>query len=154
MPNQGFGRKIARNLSSFPDCDAHDLTPDGSHRPGMDQTGNPDRADRADLCQRHRASLGTNITLYPARSARPPTTWPKGVPLSELAANAPERYTVKGGDAVVHSKLFLKSPWRWPELWGMNMADIRTRTRIYPCQVLVLGRRDGVAALRQGRRRH
>lgn len=73
----------------------------------------------------------------------------QGVPLSELAANAPERHTVKSGDTLwAISKLFLKSPWRWPELWGMNMADIKNPHRIYPGQVLVLERKDGMARLR------
>jgi len=73
----------------------------------------------------------------------------KGVPLSELAANAPERYTIKSGDTLwAISRLYLKSPWRWPELWGMNMAEIKNPHRIYPGQVLVLERKNGLARLR------
>ena len=63
----------------------------------------------------------------------------QGVPLSELAANAPERYTVKSGDTLwAISRLYLKSPWRWPELWGMNMEQVRNPHLIYPGQVLVV----------------
>lgn len=59
----------------------------------------------------------------------------KGVPLSELAPNAPDSYTVKSGDTLWDiSKLFLKSPWRWPELWGMNLNDIKTRTAFTPAR--------------------
>ncbi|MGI9133955.1 MAG: LysM peptidoglycan-binding domain-containing protein [Rhodoferax sp.] len=73
----------------------------------------------------------------------------KGVALSDLAASAPERYTVKGGDTLWDiSKLYLKSPWRWPELWGMNLDDIKNPHLIYPGQVLVLERKNGVATLR------
>jgi nucleoid-associated protein YgaU len=73
----------------------------------------------------------------------------KGVPLGELAANAPERYTVKSGDTLwAISSLYLKSPWRWPELWGMNLNDIKNPHLIYPGQVLVLERKDGMATLR------
>jgi LysM repeat protein len=62
-----------------------------------------------------------------------------GVPLSDLAPNAPESHTVKRGDTLWDiSKLFLKSPWRWPELWGMNLDQIRNPHLIYPGQVLVL----------------
>lgn len=62
-----------------------------------------------------------------------------GVPLSELAPNAPDRHTVVSGDTLWDiSKLFLKSPWRWPELWGMNRDQIRNPHLIYPGQVLVL----------------
>ncbi len=62
-----------------------------------------------------------------------------GVPLSELAPNAPDSYTVKRGDTLWDiSKLFLKSPWRWPELWGMNLEQIRNPHLIYPGQVLFL----------------
>ncbi len=73
----------------------------------------------------------------------------KGVPLSELDANAPERYTIKQGDTLwAISRLYLKSPWRWPELWGMNMGDIKNPHLIFPGQVLVLERKDGRATLR------
>jgi LysM repeat protein len=72
-----------------------------------------------------------------------------GVPLSELAPNAPDSYTVKRGDTLWDiSKLFLKSPWRWPELWGMNMDQIRNPHLIYPGQVLFLEKSGGRARLR------
>ncbi|MDP1690989.1 MAG: LysM domain-containing protein [Burkholderiaceae bacterium] len=72
-----------------------------------------------------------------------------GVPLSELAPNAPDSHTVKRGDTLWDiSKLFLKSPWRWPELWGMNLDQIRNPHLIYPGQVLVLDKSGGRARLR------
>jgi hypothetical protein len=74
-----------------------------------------------------------------------------GVPLSELAPNAPDVYTVKSGDTLWDiSKLYLTSPWRWPELWGMNMDQIRNPHLIYPGQVLHLEKIDGRARLRMG----
>ncbi|WP_431264866.1 LysM peptidoglycan-binding domain-containing protein [Roseateles chitinivorans] len=75
-----------------------------------------------------------------------------GVPLSELAPNAPDSYTVKSGDTLwAISGLFLKSPWRWPELWGMNTEQIRNPHLIYPGQVLMLIKADGRARLQVGR---
>jgi LysM repeat protein len=72
-----------------------------------------------------------------------------GVPLSELAPNAPDSHTVQSGDTLWDiSKLFLKSPWRWPELWGMNLEQVRNPHLIYPGQVLVLEKSDGRARLR------
>ena len=72
-----------------------------------------------------------------------------GVPLSELAGNAPDSYTIKRGDTLwAISGLFLKSAWRWPELWGMNLADIQNPHLIYPGQRLYLERHDGRATLR------
>ena len=72
-----------------------------------------------------------------------------GVPLSELAANAPDSYLIKSGDTLwAISGMFLKSPWRWPELWGMNLSDIRNPHLIYPGQRLFLERKDGRATLR------
>ena len=71
--------------------------------------------------------------------------------LSELAPNAPESHTVKAGDTLWGiSGLFLKSPWRWPELWGMNLDQIRNPHLIYPGQVLYLDTSDGRARLRLG----
>jgi LysM repeat protein len=72
-----------------------------------------------------------------------------GVPLSELAADAPASHTVQRGDTLwAVSQIFLKSPWRWPELWGMNLQDIRNPHLIYPGQVLVLVKDGGRATLR------
>jgi LysM repeat protein len=74
-----------------------------------------------------------------------------GVALSELAPNAPDSYTVKRGDTLWDiSKLFLKTPWRWPELWGMNLDQIRNPHLIYPGQVLFLEKSGGRARLRVG----
>lgn len=74
-----------------------------------------------------------------------------GVALSELAPNAPESHTVKSGDTLWGiASLFLKSPWRWPELWGMNLEQIHNPHLIYPGQVLYLDTSDGRARLRVG----
>ena len=72
-----------------------------------------------------------------------------GIPIEDLAPNAPDAHTVQRGDTLWGiSALFLKSPWRWPELWGMNLEQIRNPHLIYPGQVLVLEKRDGRATLR------
>jgi len=72
-----------------------------------------------------------------------------GVPLSDLAPNAPDSHTVQRGDTLWSiSGLFLKTPWRWPELWGMNLEQIRNPHLIFPGQVLVLDKVDGRAMLR------
>ncbi len=74
-----------------------------------------------------------------------------GVALSELSPTAPDSYTVKTGDTLWDiSKLFLKSPWRWPELWGMNLQQIRNPHLIYPGQMLYLDKSGGRARLRVG----
>lgn len=71
-----------------------------------------------------------------------------GVPLSALAPNAPDSYTVKRGDTLWGiSSLYLTSPWRWPELWGMNKAEIANPHLIYPGQTLRLVKADGRARL-------
>ena len=72
-----------------------------------------------------------------------------GVPLADVSPNAPDEYTVKRGDTLwAISGLFLKQPWRWPELWGMNLQDIKNPHLIYSGQKLYLERMNGRASLR------
>ena len=71
-----------------------------------------------------------------------------GVPLSALAPNAPESYVVKRGDTLWGlSSMYLTSPWRWPELWGMNKQQIANPHLIYPGQELRLVKEGGRARL-------
>lgn len=95
--------------------------------------------------------LGVGATTLPVSSAQQNTAnrvAQDGVALSELAPNAPDSYTVKRGDTLWGiSKIFLKSPWRWPELWGMNMSAIKNPHLIYPGQTLYLDKSNGRARL-------
>ncbi len=73
----------------------------------------------------------------------------QGVPLAELAADAPDMYVVKRGDTLWDiSGMYLKRPWRWPELWGMNLQAIHNPHLIFPGQTLYLDKTGGVARLR------
>lgn len=73
----------------------------------------------------------------------------RGVPLSELAPNAPDRYTVKRGDTLWGiSGMYLLRPYRWPELWGMNLKAIPNPHLIFPGQTLYLDKEGGYARLR------
>ncbi len=93
-------------------------------------------------------ALATNFPVLPQWRATAEQVAQAGVPLSELAPNAPDSYTVKRGDTLWDiSKLFLTSPWRWPELWGMNLEQIRNPHLIYPGQILVLEKTNGRARL-------
>lgn len=96
-------------------------------------------------------SVTQAFPITPAERSTAQQVASKGVPLSELAENAPDSYTVKRGDTLWHiSGMFLKSPWRWPELWGMNLEQIHNPHLIYPGQLLVLEKIDGMARLKLG----
>ena len=97
------------------------------------------------------AASGPNYPVTSQQKTTAQKVAEAGVPLSELAPNAPDSYTVKRGDTLWDiSKLFLKSPWRWPELWGMNLDQIRNPHLIYPGQILFLDKSNGRARLRVG----
>lgn len=100
-------------------------------------------------CLFNAPALAQNLPITPDQKATAEQVAQSGVPLSDLAPNAPDSYLVKTGDTLwAISGLFLKSPWRWPELWGMNLNDIKNPHRIYPGQQLFLERKDGRATLR------
>ncbi|MET0382550.1 MAG: LysM domain-containing protein [Burkholderiaceae bacterium] len=100
------------------------------------------------------APSATQAATYPITSDQRSTAQQvasRGVPLSELAPNAPDTYTVKRGDTLwAISGVFLKRPWHWPELWGMNLDQIHNPHLIYPGQLLVLEKIDGMARLKLG----
>lgn len=92
-----------------------------------------------------------NFPISPQQRSTAQQVAEAGVPLSELSPNAPDSHTVKRGDTLWGvSGLFLKSPWRWPELWGMNLQQIRNPHLIFPGQVLYLDKSNGRARLRVG----
>ena len=90
-----------------------------------------------------------NLPITPAQRSTAQQVAQAGVPLGDLAPNAPDEYTVKSGDTLwAIARLYLTTPWRWPELWGMNLQEVRNPHRIYPGQQLVLERVNGRATLR------
>jgi LysM domain-containing protein len=60
-----------------------------------------------------------------------------------LTADAPNEYTVKAGDTLWDiSKVFLRDPWYWPEIWYVN-PQVENPHLIYPGDVLKLVYIDG-----------
>lgn len=63
-----------------------------------------------------------------------------GIP---LAAEAPDRYTVKAGDTLWDiASVFLRDPWYWPEIWYVN-PQVKNPHLIYPGDILALVSLDG-----------
>lgn len=76
-----------------------------------------------------------------AETAAPNTDAPAAAPSEpvELQDSPPARYIVKKGDTLWGiSSRFLKNPWKWPDVWGINRDAIRNPHLIYPGDVVIL----------------
>jgi len=92
------------------------------------------------MVQQLRKSITTLafLAVSAAAAAQAPTA-----PLT-LRPDAPDRYVVVPGDTLwAISQRYTDSPWRWPELWGLNKDQIRNPHLIYPGYVIVLDRARG-----------
>ena len=59
------------------------------------------------------AAQAQNYPVTPQQRATAQQAAQAGVPLSELAPDAPDEYTIKRGDTLwAISRLYLRSPWR------------------------------------------
>jgi hypothetical protein len=56
-----------------------------------------------------------------------------------LRSDTPDHHVVVPGDTLwgIASK-FLKDPWRWPEIWGLNREQVKNPHGIYPGDIVIL----------------
>ena len=64
--------------------------------------------------------------------------------------DAPDKHVVVKGDTLWDiSGAFLRNPWCWPQVWGMNRDEIRNPHWIYPGQTIWFDRARGRLSLQQ-----
>lgn len=83
------------------------------------------------------ASAFTLLATAPAAQAANATR-------CDFLANAPDQHVVARGDTLwgIAGK-FLQHPWCWPQVWGINRAQIRDPHWIYPGQIVYFDRAAG-----------
>jgi LysM repeat protein len=84
--------------------------------------------------------VGLSLTVGAQEATQRTIATGSGIP---LAADAPDRYTVKQGDTLWDiSQVFLRDPWFWPEIWYLN-PQVQNPHLIYPGDVLALTSVEG-----------
>lgn len=99
-------------------------------------------------------TVGASLTApAPARAqTMGQTAGPADAPPIELARGAPDKHVVVAGDTLwAISAKFLKSPWRWPEVWQLNREQIANPHLIYPGEIVYLDTTGASPRLRLGR---
>ena len=120
-------------------CSAHEDCESGT------SSGDPAQPDRRP--DRHRGSAC--LSAPPHRTASRTIATGSNIPLT---ADAPDEYVVKTGDTLWDiSKVFLRDPWYWPEIWYVN-PQVANPHLIYPGDVLKLVYVDGQPRLTVGER--
>lgn len=95
------------------------------------------------MVQQLRKSITGLIFFLISAAALAQPTGPSTGPLV-LKPDAPDRYVVVPGDTLWGiSGRYTDSPWRWPELWGLNKEAIQNPHLIYPGYVILLDRARG-----------
>jgi hypothetical protein len=85
-------------------------------------------------------TLGLGVATFQAQAQERTLATASRIP---LAPDAPEQYVVKPGDTLWDiSKVFLRDPWYWPEIWHIN-PQVQNPHLIYPGDVLTLTYVDG-----------
>jgi LysM repeat protein len=84
------------------------------------------------------AVQAADLSVSPVQLAEADRTAQQGIPVADLSPNAPSQYTVRSGDTLWGiSGQYLRQPWRWPQLWGMNRQQVHNPHLIYPGQILI-----------------
>jgi hypothetical protein len=95
------------------------------------------------MVQQLRKSITGLIFFLISAAALAQPAGPTTGPLT-LKQDAPDRYVVVPGDTLWGiSGRYTDSPWRWPELWGLNKDQIQNPHLIYPGYVILLDRARG-----------
>jgi len=68
----------------------------------------------------------------------------------DIRNDAPDRHIVVKGDTLWDiSGKFFNDPWKWPHIWGLNKASIKSPHWIYPGDIILLDRETGSLRVEQ-----